>query len=92
MEQKRLELRITGIVQGVAFRYYTQDEGTQLALTGFVRNLHDGSVEVVAEGLEPALEELATWCGHGPPSAQVLEVQRRWRPATGEFKRFFIAH
>ncbi len=92
MDRKRLELRITGIVQGVAFRYYTRDEATRLALTGFVRNLPDGSVEVVVEGPEPALLELAAWCQHGPPSAEVFDVQRRWAAATGEFHRFFIAH
>jgi len=92
MEEKRLHLRITGVVQGVAFRYYTRDEAGRLELTGFVRNLPDGSVEVVAEGLEARLDELAAWCEHGPPSARVFEVQRHWTAPTGEFKRFFIAH
>jgi len=92
MEPRRLELCISGVVQGVAFRYYTRDEAARLGLKGFVRNLRDGSVEVVAEGPEEALDELATWCDHGPPSARVFEVQRRWGVATGEFERFFIAH
>ena len=91
VDQKRLQLHITGVVQGVAFRYYTLDEATRLGLTGWVRNNRDGSVEVVAEGPRPALEELAAWCDHGPPSAQVLRAERRWSNATGEFQRFSIA-
>ncbi len=92
MAQKRLQLRITGIVQGVCFRAYTQDEAIGLGLTGWVRNCRDGSVEVVAEGPQEALERLASWCDHGPPSAQVFQVERRWGEPTGEFRRFTISH
>jgi acylphosphatase len=88
---KRLHLRITGIVQGVCFRAYTRDEARRLGVTGWVRNREDGSVELVAEGAEAALAELAVWCEHGPPSAEVHRTQPDWSEATGEFDRFFIA-
>jgi acylphosphatase len=91
MSQKQLHLRITGLVQGVCFRAYTQDEALRLGLTGWVRNRHDGSVELVAEGPEVALSELASWCEHGPPAAHVTGVERRWSEATGELGRFHIA-
>jgi len=88
---ERLELHITGVVQGVAFRYYTRDEASRLGLTGWVRNLADGSVQVLAEGPRAALEELGAWCAHGPPAAEVDHLEQRWDQATGEFLRFFIA-
>lgn len=47
----------------------------QLDLSGWVRNRPDGSVEAVAEGDPTRLAELVTWCGHGPPHAQVTEVE-----------------
>jgi acylphosphatase len=91
MATRRLELRISGVVQGVCFRAYTQDEATRLGVRGWVANRADGSVELVAEGEEEQLAELAAWCEHGPPSARVFTVDRRWSEATGEFLRFVVA-
>jgi acylphosphatase len=91
MEQKQIKLKIIGRVQGVCFRFYAQEEAYRLGLTGWVRNLDDGSVELVAEGAEASLNVLALWCEQGPPSAQVLRVECHWGPATGEFKDFRIA-
>ena len=91
MAKKRLQLRITGLVQGVCYRAYTQEEVTRLGLTGWVRNRADGSVEVCAEGTEESLNLLAAWCEHGPPHAEVIGVDRRLSEATGEFGRFTIA-
>ena len=67
-------IRIIGLVQGVFFRAETQALAQKLGLTGWVRNLPDGSVEIHAEGLEAALSELETWCHRGPPAAQVDDV------------------
>jgi len=91
MATRRLELRVSGRVQGVCFRAYTQDEAVRLGLTGWVANCGDGSVEVVAEGDEHQLNALAMWCEHGPPSARVTSVDQRWAEATGEFSRFSIS-
>ncbi len=77
-------------MQGVCFRACTQDEASRLGVTGWVRNCADGSVEVLAEGSEQALEELAAWCHRGPPGARVFEVERRWGEPSGEFRRFSI--
>ena len=57
----RLELRIRGRVQGVAFRWYAREQAQQLGVTGTVRNLPDGSVRIVAEGKREALEALLIW-------------------------------
>jgi acylphosphatase len=81
---------VTGIVQGVGFRYHTRDEAVRLGLRGWVRNLPDDSVEVVAEGPEEALRQLVTWLGHGPRAARVDDVNTRWEAATGQFHDFRI--
>ena len=74
----RLSAIVTGRVQGVSFRYYTQVYATQLGLTGWVKNLPDGSVAVWAEGPHADLEKLHQWLQHGPPAARVQQVQAEW--------------
>lgn len=86
--QNRLHAIVTGMVQGVNFRYATRAEAMRLGLTGWVRNLRDGSVEVAAEGPRPALEALLQFLHHGPPAAEVQAVRAEWQPATGEFRQF----
>jgi acylphosphatase len=82
---------VRGAVQGVAFRYYARLRATELGLTGYVRNLPDGSVELLAEGEEAALAELERWLGHGPPSAEVGEVVVTAARPRGEYRSFVIA-
>ena len=68
---------ITGLVQGVFYRAETQKRALELALTGWVRNREDGSVEIHAEGSEEALKQLEQWCWQGPRAAQVENVTVR---------------
>lgn len=70
----RTRLRITGLVQGVAFRASTVTTARTLKLSGWVANRADGSVEVVAEGDAAAVTALVRWCHHGPPAARVDRV------------------
>ena len=86
----RAHLVISGRVQGVAFRYYTRRQALRLGLTGWVRNLPDGRVEVLMEGEEPQVEEMIQWCGQGPPSARVTSLETKRSKAFGEFKSFDI--
>ena len=65
---------ITGRVQGVFFRASTQKQAEKLSVTGFVRNLPDGRVEVVAEGEQGAVEKLVAWCHQGPRGARIDKV------------------
>lgn len=87
----RVNLIITGRVQGVFYRASTLEQAQSLNLTGFVRNLPDASVEIVAEGPRYALEELINWCKHGPPEAVVQDVIVRWGKHESEFRTFRIA-
>lgn len=86
----RAELKIHGRVQGVFFRQSTQAEATRLGLTGWVRNLPDGSVEALAEGPADAVRELLAWCRQGPPAAEVSSVDIDWTDATGEYQAFEV--
>jgi acylphosphatase len=65
---------ISGIVQGVGFRYFTQDEAERLRLSGYVRNLRDGRVEVYAIGSQENLARLRTILERGPRGAMVQHV------------------
>jgi len=86
----RLHAVVHGRVQGVNFRYTTLHRAQALRLTGWVRNLPNGSVEVLAEGPRAALEQLHEFLRHGPPHAVVASVQAEWLPATAEFTRFDV--
>lgn len=86
----RLHLIVSGRVQGVGFRFSAYDEAKDLALAGWVRNLANGEVEIVAEGKRENLQMLAAWAHLGPPSAHVTEVREDWLDFTGEFTEFRI--
>lgn len=83
---------VSGVVQGVFFRAHTQNAAQNLGLNGWVRNLRDGRVEIVAEGPHAALNQLVSWCQTGPPHARVDDVNATWREETGEFNRFEIRY
>lgn len=68
---------VTGRVQGVWYRASTQEQARRLGITGYARNLPDGSVEVLACGTAEALAELERWLWQGPPRAQVAEVRQQ---------------
>lgn len=80
----RARIRVTGVVQGVAFRQSTVDEARRLRLAGSVRNLADGSVEAEAEGAREGVEALVRWCQRGPPSARVERVDVTWGTPVGD--------
>lgn len=90
--QERCHLIVSGHVQGVCYRTYTQSEAQRLAITGWVRNTSNGNVEIIAEGKTAALCELRTWCLTGPPMAKVTSVKDNFSTATGNFKNFRIKY
>jgi len=80
---KAIQARVTGQVQGVAFRWYAQQRAQQLGVVGWVRNEVDGSVLVHAEGDDDAVDALVEWCRHGPPSARVRDLAARDAAVSG---------
>ena len=71
---KAIDVRITGLVQGVSFRFGTREQARRLGVAGWVRNEPDGSVTGHFEGPGDAVDALVAWCGHGPAHAEVDEV------------------
>jgi acylphosphatase len=71
---RRVRAIVTGRVQGVAYRASTVEQARVHGVTGWVRNLPDGSVELEAQGDEARVSALLAWCAHGPPAARVTGV------------------
>jgi acylphosphatase len=76
MDRQAVRLSIRGRVQGVGYRWWAIREARRLGLDGWVRNRHDGSVEVLAVGLAVAIETFIEACRHGPVGAMVAEIDR----------------
>lgn len=87
----RKHVLISGRVQGVYFRKYTQEAALAAGVTGWVRNRRDGRVETVFEGEKEAVEKMIRWCWQGSPSSFVEHVEVRDEKYQGEFTDFRIA-
>jgi acylphosphatase len=81
---------IQGRVQGVGFRYFSKGWADRLRLTGWVRNLPDGSVEVFACGPRPALEQFMQRLEEGPVGSRVETARLQWLEVTGKWDGFEI--
>lgn len=89
---ERLEAIVSGRVQGVSFRYATRQLAHELKLLGWVRNLPDGRVQVLAEGERSALQSLLDFLYEGPRGAQVKQVDFAWRAPEGNLEGFSISY
>ena len=83
MEKRAVTMRIYGRVQGVGFRYYTQNEAVARQISGWIRNMPDGSVYIEAEGDKEQLEQFINWCETGPQWARVTDVEKQYVPLKG---------
>lgn len=72
---RKVRIMISGRVQGVYFRAFTQNKAKQLGVKGSARNLPDGRVEIIAEAESGTLEEFIKWCGKGPITARVDDIE-----------------
>jgi acylphosphatase len=90
-ELVRARIRVTGIVQGVGYRYFVRNAATSLGLGGYVRNLPDGSVEVVAEGERSLVSTFIGELRVGPRYASVAGVDIAWEEPRKDFKGFDYA-
>jgi acylphosphatase len=80
---------VSGIVQGVGFRYFTQDEAERLRLSGYVRNLRDGRVEIYAIGPAESLARLRSLLERGPRGAMVQHVAEESADIDAKFAQEF---
>ncbi len=87
-----LQAIVHGHVQGVFFRDFVARRARKLGLTGYARNLSDGTMEVLAEGERKSLEELARHIETGPPAAKVTGVVTRWSEPAEKYTGFSITY
>lgn len=87
---KRIYLLITGKVQNVFYRAEAKRKANELDLTGYIRNIPDGRVEILAEGEEKRLKEFIKWCYDGSDSAVVNGVKVKWAEYGEKFDKFEI--
>ena len=88
----RAHVFVSGLVQGVFFRYETRRIARQRNVTGWVGNMPDGRVEAVFEGAKSDVAETVSLCRKGPPGALVRDVKVYWEEPTGEFGDFRIRY
>ena len=88
--QKRAEILVNGLVQGVGFRYFVLHEALNLGLKGFVKNLYTGEVLTVVEGDKSLIEELFMKIKVGPSHASVKNANINWGGTKNEFTHFEI--
>ncbi len=81
---------VTGRVQGVCFRDYTQRWASSLGLTGWVKNLRDGGVAALVNGNEDKIRKLIKKLKEGPSMARVDNTDIEWSDCEGEFSDFKI--
>ncbi len=87
----RAEINVKGLVQGVSFRAYTKRRASALGLTGYVRNLPNGSVEVIVEGYQYLILQLIDWLkNEGSPGSNVTDLDINWSNKLEDFKSFII--
>ena len=89
-DTRRVHVVVEGRVQGVFFRAYTRNEAIRLGLAGWVRNRHDGSVEALVEGDNPAVEKMLDWFQQGSPHSKVAQVHVTEESPVGETGTFEI--
>ncbi len=86
----RLSATVSGRVQGVGFRYWTRDQAEQLGLVGSAVNQPDGTVGVVAEGPQDAVEQLVVALESGNAPGRVRRVEKTYAAATGGLSGFDV--
>jgi acylphosphatase len=87
-----LKAVVHGYVQGVFFRAFVSRRAEELGLSGYVRNLPGGAVEVLAEGEKEQLEKLIGYLKVGPPSAKVEKVVTEWGEYSGKYSGFSVRY
>lgn len=92
MRKTRVHIFVSGLVQGVFFRHFTKKTADRLNLKGWVRNLDDGRVEILAEGDEEGIKELIRWAKKGSPASRVENIEAEYEDYKGEFNSFEVRY
>lgn len=92
MVAKRIHIFVSGRVQGVFYRLFVKKAAANLKIKGWVKNLGDGRVEIVAEGEEHSISQFAAECNKGPIIAHIDDVDMRYETPMNKFKDFSITY
>ena len=92
MTLKQIHIFVTGRVQGVFFRQSTRVIAIKNNVNGWVCNLDDGRVEIVAQGEEQDIDKLTDWCRTGPANSRVDEFELTEESITKEFENFEVKY
>ena len=92
MAKARAHLLISGRVQGVYYRAFTEDVASTLDLKGWVRNTASGDVEALFEGEKEDIEKAMEMCRKGPPASAVRDIKIDWEEFKGEFDSFSVRY
>ncbi len=87
----RAQITVTGLVQGVGFRWFVQKRAAELSLRGFVKNLDNGDVYAEAEGEKDIVEALIEKIKKGPSFSRVKDVRITWKEPENAAGDFFIS-
>lgn len=89
-KMKAVHIRVSGLVQGVGYRYFVLRVARGLGIVGCVRNMYNGTVEIIGEGERGVLNQLVEEAKIGPISSDVRGVNIEWQEPTGEYSIFDI--
>ena len=89
---KQIHVFVTGRVQGVFFRQSTRVMAIKNNVNGWIRNLDDGRVEIVAQGQEQDIDNLSTWCKTGPANSRVDDFELKEESIAEEFENFEVSY
>ncbi len=92
MVQKRVHIFVNGRVQGVFFRQATKVIAIKNNVTGWVRNLDDGRVEILIEGDDKCIDSVIAWCDCGPANSRVDDIQINNENYLGSFENFEVRY
>ena len=92
MVQRRVHIFVNGRVQGVFFRQATKVIAIKNNVTGWVRNLDDGRVEILIEGDDKCIDSVVAWCDCGPANSRVDDIQINNENYLGSFENFEVRY
>jgi acylphosphatase len=92
MDKVRAHIIVSGMVQGVFFRYTMKQVASRYNACGWVKNLPEGQVEAVLEGNPSDVKEIIEWARQGPSGAVVKDIEVKWENYSGEFRDFSIKY
>ena len=92
MSQKCVHVFVTGRVQGVFFRQATRVTAIKNNVTGWIKNLDDGRVEVLIEGEDKSVDSVIEWCNYGPANSRVDNIEVNNEDHTNKFESFEVRY